>query len=41
MIARISNGGSADRQATLETQLRTPDGRREWIKVLLMEKLLA
>lgn len=40
-IARIYNEGSADCQATLETQLRTPDERREWVNVLLMKMLLA
>ena len=30
-IARIYNQGIEDRQATLETQLRTPDERREWL----------
>ena len=30
-IARIYNQGIEDRQATLETQLRTPDERRAWL----------
>ncbi len=30
-LARISNQGIEDRQATLETQLRTSEERREWL----------
>ncbi|PYM31984.1 MAG: GNAT family N-acetyltransferase, partial [Candidatus Rokuibacteriota bacterium] len=30
-IARIYNQGIEDRVATLETELRTPEERREWM----------